>query len=263
MECPYCLSEVNEAALVCKTCTKDLYLFKPLMEKIAVLEGKLKEIPNQEAFQNRISELEGFIASLDTKQNKSRGFQGFIFDILLFIFLPLALLLAAHALITIVYDTKMLYLRIISMVLPLPFGYFLFKSYKRSIFLWFVGVLALAITSVIGMSGITSIVDSSPVFPQNMSEWREVFEYSASIAFSFLTGMILGSFSFAAKQRHFKSAPVNPLIKMAVNAIGGGHSSVQNLHHWMTKLQDFGGTLVALCTTGLAIYTGLKGVIGH
>ena len=49
MNCPYCLSEVAEEAVVCKTCTRDLYLFKPMMAKVAELEKQLSEIPNQEA----------------------------------------------------------------------------------------------------------------------------------------------------------------------------------------------------------------------
>ena len=71
------------------------------------------------------------------------------------------------------------------MILPLPFGYFLFKDHKHPVFPWFMGVGFLAIASVIGMSGITSLVDRTPIFPQNAFEWREVLEYSASIAFSF------------------------------------------------------------------------------
>ena len=263
MQCPYCLSEVNEEAVVCKTCTKDLYLFKPMMEKIALLEAKLEEIPNHEIYENRISELEGLIEVLEVNKNQPRGFNGFIWDSLLFIFLPLVLLLVSHTLITVVYDTKMLYLRIISIILPLPFGYFLFSSYKRSVFLWFVGVGFLAILSVIGMSGITSVVDNSPIFPQSPLEWRELFEYSVSIALSFLTGMLFGSYSFATKQRYYKSAPINPYLKLIINAIGDGKLSPQNLHQLMTKLQAFGGTSVALGATGLSIYTGLKGVLGN
>ena len=37
MNCPYCLSEVAEEASVCKICTRDLYLFKPMMAKVAEL----------------------------------------------------------------------------------------------------------------------------------------------------------------------------------------------------------------------------------
>lgn len=49
MQCPYCLSEVAEEAVVCKVCTRDLYLFKPMMAKVAELEKQLEEMPNQQA----------------------------------------------------------------------------------------------------------------------------------------------------------------------------------------------------------------------
>ena len=58
MNCPYCLSEISEDAVVCKICTKDVYLFKPMMAKVADLEKQLSEIPNQEAYERRIAELE-------------------------------------------------------------------------------------------------------------------------------------------------------------------------------------------------------------
>jgi hypothetical protein len=30
MRCPYCISEIDDAALACPHCARDLYLFKPL-----------------------------------------------------------------------------------------------------------------------------------------------------------------------------------------------------------------------------------------
>jgi len=58
MKCPYCLSEVDSEAYVCKTCSKDLYLFKPLMEKVSSLEEKLTNVSDREILESRISELE-------------------------------------------------------------------------------------------------------------------------------------------------------------------------------------------------------------
>ena len=260
MNCPYCLSEVSEEAHVCKTCSRDLYLFKPMMTKIASLEGQLASAPSQEVNDLRIAELE-YLLDEQNRKLANRSLFTWIKDIALYLIVPLLLLLLAHWLIAIVYDTKMIYLRIISMILPLPFAYFLFKGHAHRLFPWFVGVVFLAIASVIGMSWITSLVDHSPVWPQNLFEWREVLEYSASIAFSFLTGMLLGGVAYGSKQRRRQVGIINALIKIASTQSAGG-VSMQSMHGLMKTLHEYGGTVVALGTTAVSIYTGLKGMIG-
>lgn len=260
MNCPYCLSEVSEEAHVCKTCSRDLYLLKPMMAKIASLEGQLAAIPSQDVNELRIAQLE-YLLEEQNQQLTNRSLFAWVKDIALYLLVPLLLLLLAHWLIVIVYDTKMVYLRIISMILPLPFAYFLFKSHAHKLFPWFVGVVFLAISSVIGMSWITSLVDRTPIWPQNFFEWKEVLEYSASIAFSFLTGMLLGGVAYAGKQRRRQAGIMNALIKVASTQSAGG-VSIQGMHGLMKSLQDYGGTVVALGTTAVSIYTGLKGIIG-
>jgi hypothetical protein len=233
-----------------------------MMAKVAELEKRLEEIPNQDAYEHRIAELQLLLDEQVQKQVEPRSLSLSLLDVVIYIGIPLVLLLAAHGLITIVYDTKPLYLRLISIILPLPFGYFLFKGAPRGLFPWFMGVVFLAISSVIGMSWMTSLEDGSPIWPQNAFEWREVLEYSASIAFSFLTGMLLGGVAYASKQRHLRKASINPFLKAVVNGLGEGRISPTSLHGLMKKLQEYGGTIVALGTTAVSIYTGLKGIIG-
>ncbi len=259
MNCPYCLSEVAEEASVCKTCGRDLYLFKPMMVKIADLEKQVSEIPCTATYALRIQELESLIEEIHQKY-AVRSFFTWLKDIFFYLAIPLLLLLLAHWLITVVYDTKMIYLRIISMILPLPFAYGLFKTHAHKIMPWFLGVILLAVSSVIGMSWITSLVDHSLVWPQSMFEWKEVLEYSASIAFSFLTGMLLGRMAYQTKQERFKVDLLKSMYekndsKRVVNSLEG-------IHGLLKKLQEYGGTIVALGTTAVSIYTGLKGIIG-
>ena len=261
MNCPYCLTEVTEEAHVCKTCSRDLYLFKPMMAKIASLEEQLAAVPSQEAYELRIAELEYFLDEQDRKLANRSAFT-WIKDIATYLIVPLLLLLLAHWLIAVVYDTKMIYLRIISMIVPLPFAYFLFKSHAHKLFPWFVGVVFLAIASVIGMSWITSLVDHSPVWPQNLFEWKEVLEYSASIAFSFLTGMLLGGVAYANKKRSRQAGLMKAFIKAASTHSVDGNVSIHGIMGLMKTLQEHGGTVVALGTTAVSIYTGLKGIIG-
>ena len=263
MNCPYCLSEVSEEAVVCKTCSRDLYLFKPMMAKVADLERQLLEIPNQEAYEKRISELELMLDEHEQKVATPKSPARWALDVTLYLFVPLLILLLAHWLIVVVYDTKMIYLRVISMLVPLPFAYILFKGHQHKLLPWFIGVAFLSIASVIGMSWITSLVDHSPVFPQSLFEWKEAIEYAASIAFSFLTGMLLGGVAYASKQRHRRAARISPFMKAVADGLGTGKISPGNVFTIMKSLQDYGGTIVALGTTALSIYTGLKGIIGN
>ena len=89
---------------------------------------------------------------------------------------------------------------------------------------------------------------------------REVLEYAASISFSFLTGMLLGGVAFANKRRHRRSALINPMLRAAATGLGEGKLSPGNLYILMKNIQEYGATVVALGTTALSIYTGLKGL---
>jgi hypothetical protein len=171
----------------------------------------------------------------------------------------------------VVLDTSVLYLRIISMALPLPFGIWLFMRQKRDLLPWFLGTAGLAVGSVIGMSWITSLVDHTPILPQNAFEWREYLEYAASISFSFLTGMLVGGILYAQKHRPVGSSSnkgkaaegvKNRILITAVTKTLGTNLSPTQIHSIMAKLEQLGGTAVALGTTAVSIYTGLKGILG-
>lgn len=258
MECVYCFSAVDEKANVCKVCKRDLYLFRPLLEKVKELEGKLAEHQDPVELRARVDELEAQLAAERAQAERKQATPWRVLaDIAQFIFIPLALLLLAHALVTVVYDTNMVYLRIVSMVLPLPFGIYLFNSRKRSILAWFLGTAALAGASVIGMSAITAWVDQTPVLPQSMVEWREFIEYAASITFSFLTGMLLGGMAYQRKHRvHSKKEA--PFLTALLTGLTNGKSSPKDIHDTIKKLEEMGGSLVAAGTTAMSIYTGLK-----
>jgi hypothetical protein len=233
--CPYCLSEVDEAAVVCKTCTRDLYLFKPMMARIAELEAQVRELSSRQTLGEQADEL--VERGAEAVNRATANLADSAGDITRFILAPLILLLIAHALITVVYDLNVVYLRLISMLLPLPFGFWLFRDEPRTLLPWFVGTAFLAVASVIGMSAIVGVVDQTPLLPRNAFEWRELLEYSASIAFSFLTGMLISRVT---------DGKVNP-----------GH-----LHTLSTNFKMIGGSFAAILTTIVSIYTGLKGVYG-
>lgn len=265
MKCPYCLSDIDDEALVCKVCTRDLYLFKPLLAKVAKLEEQLASAADVAGYEARIQQLEQQLAEAHERLHPPRtGLAAFLFNLTAFILLPLSLLLVSHWLITIVLDANLLYLRVVSMALPLPFGLVLFLRRRRAVLPWFAGTAILAVASVIGMSWITSLVDQTPVLPQNAFEWREYLEYAASISFSFLTGMLLGG---VLNSRSHCAATGNKspdsLLKRIVSHLVGGKLTPQQLGELIKKLEEYGGSVVAVGSTAVSIYTGLKGVLGN
>jgi hypothetical protein len=52
------------------------------------------------------------------------------------------------------------------------------------------------------------------------------------------------------------------MMKVASLNFKDGGASLKNVHGLMKALQEYGGTVVALGTTAVSIYTGLKGIIG-
>ena len=250
MKCPYCLSDIDSEAYVCKVCTKDLYLFKPLIQKVSDLEEKLSNVSDREVLESRISELQEEL--IYKKELEAEGIFGIFLKIFKFLFLPLLILLMAHAVIIVVYDLKLIYLRLASILIPMPFAFFLFQKKKNPVFPWFLGSLVLAFITVIGMSAITSLVDKTPVMPQSMIEWKEFIEYSLSITFSFLTGILLGTISFFKRSKH--KIDINPMLKALLNLIVNKKLSPEALQELLQKSIKY----VSLATTLLSLYTGLR-----
>lgn len=258
--CPYCQSAIDEAALVCKVCRRDIYLFKPLLARIAELEKKLAGTGAADDPQRRIQELEHQLArARERLEQPPTGMMALLVQLLVYLVLPLLLLMAAHWLITIALDTRLVYLRVVSMVLPLLFGLALFVRARHVVAPWFAASAVLAVASVIGMSWITSLVDRTPVLPQNAFEWREYLEYAASISLSFLTGMLLGHLWRSRRERLVGASA--SLVQRTLQHLVGGQLSPKQLSELVKKLEEYGGSLMAVGTTAMSIYTGLKGVL--
>ena len=262
MKCPYCVSELNNQALVCHYCKRDIALPKQLMSRISELEEQLHafETSPQSQAEAVVSSIEA--VATDTPSLHFKKYRNFFFDFAKFFVLPLFLLILAHVCITIIYDTKILYLRLITLVLPIIFGYFLCHKRSRNMLVWVIYGVTLGWVSVAGMSTVTSYVDDSPIWPQTIYVWRDLIEFATSITFSYVTGMLLGRLSFLKSNSPVASAVVSrqTSVSWPLNK-NDEHVPSASLQIIAKKISEFTATIGAIVTTIVAIYTGLKGLL--
>lgn len=260
MKCPYCMSSIDSQAQVCKHCNRDISLVKQLMYRISHLEQTLQ---SEQSKQKIDSESEALVTEDATPQvalTVAEKLRKLLFDFMKFFIVPLLLLLLAHVCITIVYDTKILYLRIVTLILPLCFGYLLCRNQSRNIFTWTIGVLVLGWVAVAGMSAATSVVDDSPIWPQSIYVWRDLIEFAASISFSYVTGMFLGHLAFLKTKNTLSRTTRSHKTDRWITDADDDRAQSASLQFIAKKISEFTTTLGAIVTTIIAIYTGLKGL---
>lgn len=242
--CPYCFAETHADALVCPTCRRELFLVRQLQKRVAELEEKVASLDAHVAEAPPITADPTATTAAPTPRETDWK------PVIAACLTPLLLLLLAHWLTLFVYDAKVLYLRLFAIAIPLPFG-FLFGRAAAFGFSWkLLTAFAMALAAVFGMSGITGWLDQSPILPQNMAETREFIEFAASIGLSFTTGLWLQQW---VANRTDVARSVAPLLKDKSKALTTS----------ISRANDFGSALVALCTTAISIYTGLKSVLGN
>lgn len=258
MKCPYCTSEISDAALVCPHCTRELYLLRPLLEKISALELQLKDQPEIEALRARVHELENPAAVFSSANAPLPASP--LADWATFWLAPLLLLLGAHVLITVVYDWHTLILRIASLLIPLPFAVLLMRS-ERSFWRWLLAAFALGLFAALGMSTVTGLVDHTAFMPQDSREWREFIDYAASIGFSGMTGMLVGDLG---RRRHAaaEKEKMHQLTVRLVTLFSSGKQSAEKIYATVTRLREISSALTAVATTAVATYAGLKAIFG-
>lgn len=254
MECPFCAELIKEEAIVCKHCSRDLRVARPIMLEVHALASELDRLQRE-------------LGSVKAKLARVRfPIWHFVSDLACYVLGPVVLLVAAHIIVTIVLDVKPLYLRLASVVIPLPFGLALHElrkiGYRGAIG---IGILTAAV-AVTCMLVVTGLNDKVPIIPDTWLDWREVIEYVASIALAFGTGNILGLLIFDVFPRTVSHDGKPNAVAFVMAGMLGQNVGEEQMRRRARRIQDLlrtAGPLVGiLMTAGGSIYAGLKGIFG-
>lgn len=272
LTCPYCTSAISTAALVCPVCTRDLYLFKPLLEQSRALGRRLDDALA------RIADLEArpvpvatspvaaadnpvpaAAAAADKKSSRAARAPRKQAVTLWRAALALALVLvAAHTVIVVAFDLPAIWLRLVCVVMPIPFGYWMAGPRRRPVVPLVVAAVLVASIVPLLMSTIVAALDHTSILPSDPRELQEFISFALSIGLSLGTGMLLGRAMTQVDKNTFEEA--SRTYGRVSNFVRRFSPELvrQNFESWQKALL----ALVAVCTTAASMVSGLKDVVG-
>jgi len=254
MECPFCYETINDEARVCKSCGRDLRLVRPVIEVNAALIGKIEDL--QSEVNSARAALARVTAPLTFWSTHSA----------IYVAGPIMLLLAAHYVVTVIFDISPLYLRLASVVIPLPFGFFMIWFSHHGMRWSIIDSVLIGLISVTGMLIVVGFTDNVPILPDNQRDWLETLEYALSIALANITGATVALLLRRLLPRQLDARQAPGPLAITLATMISHHVGERALRRRAQKIQNNFGLLTtaagALVAGAGSIYTGIRAVIG-
>lgn len=259
--CPYCCSDIPVQAIVCRHCTRDLTFFRPLSLEIQALGKQVQDlqamVSRQDGLLQRLQGRPGTAWPAEPASQTPNLARTTAWSTLLGMgIMTIALLGLSHWVLLFVYDAPPLYLRVLTIVLPMLTSYLCARLTRLHLAVQLLSALAIGTGAVMLMLAITSGIDHVPLWPANAREWRETLEYTIAIVLACFSGALMHHL----KQRMDNHSQQNLRLSVLLERDPNGKLHIAEISN---QVQSLISALAPVASAGTALYSGLKIFMGE